>query len=346
MLLDLDERLHRPDKMFVLAEVLAEAGVPAATLLEGSGLAPADLQQAATRVSIAQLLAVCERARRLSPDPALALRAGLRTRITHFGLYGYALLASPTPRQAIEVALRYRALASPLIGLGFAVDGDEAVWSFDDPLDLGPASAAFRFVVELQLGTLLALHRDLLGPTLAPRRVRLRQGAPAHAAAYPALLHCPADFEQTADELRFDAVWLDRPLAFANPASAEAARRTCEQQLAEIDGAAGLAGRVARRLLRTPGRFPDLPAVAAELGLHPRTLRRHLQAGGRSFQQLRDEVRLKMARDYLRDTRLSTEDIAAALGFSDAANFRHAFKRWSGQAPATWRQAQRGARPA
>jgi len=94
---------------------------------------------------------------------------------------------------------------------------------------------------------------------------------------------------------------------------------------------------VAGLLLRTPGQFPDIETVAAQMAISSRTLRRRLLAEGSSFQQLLDEVRHQLALDYLRRTRMSTEDIAAALGFSDAANFRHAFKRWSGLSPAAWR---------
>ena len=32
---------------------------------------------------------------------------------------------------------------------------------------------------------------------------------------------------------------------------------------------------------------------------------------------------------YLRDTTLTVEDIAVAVGFSDGAGFRHAFHRWT-----------------
>ena len=40
---------------------------------------------------------------------------------------------------------------------------------------------------------------------------------------------------------------------------------------------------------------------------------------------------------YLRDTSMSLEDIAYRLRFSDAANFRHAFKRWTGKSPGEYR---------
>jgi AraC-like DNA-binding protein len=158
-------------------------------------------------------------------------------------------------------------------------------------------------------------------------------------------------FGEPADELCFDAAWLDHALAFASPMDAELARRTCDQLLAEMQDArdaarpAGVAARVAALLLRSPGRLPDAGTVAERLGLHERSLRRHLRAEGRSFQALRDEIRCRLAREYLRDTQLSTEDIAAALGFGDAANFRHAFKRWTGESPGAVRRGRPRADP-
>jgi AraC-like DNA-binding protein len=277
-------------------------------------------------------------AQRLATDPGLALRTGARIRITHFGLYGYALLASPAPRQAIDFAIKYRALASPIIGLAFRQEGDEAVWSFDDVLGLGAGSELFRFVFELQLGTQLSLHRDLLGAALSPSRVRASYPAPAHAALYGELLGCPVEFDAGVNELRFDARWLDQPLAFANPITAAVVQETCDQLLAEMRGAAGLAGRLAGLLLQVPGRFPDIEAASAQLQMTSRTLRRRLAAEGSSYQQVLDTVRRQLAIDYLQHTRMSVDDIASSLGFSDAANFRHAFKRWTGHTTSAYRQ--------
>lgn len=333
----LDDRLHRPDKIAVLVDALAALGVPAEAVLAGSGLAVAALRDAATRVSVRQLLVVHEQAQRLSPDPALALRTGARIRLTHFGLYGYALLASTTPRQAIDFAIKYRALASPLIGLAFGLDGDEAVWSFDDVLGLGTGSDLFRFVFELQLGTQMSLHRDLLGAALSPTRVRARYAAPPHAAQYGEWLGCPVAFGSAANEVRFESRWLAHPLAFANPITATVVQQTCDQLLAEMQGAAGLAGRLANLLLQSPGHFPDIETASAALQMTSRTLRRRLAAEGSAYQQVLDAVRRQLAIDYLQRTAMSVDDIAASLGFSDAANFRHAFKRWTGRTTRAYR---------
>jgi AraC-like DNA-binding protein len=46
---------------------------------------------------------------------------------------------------------------------------------------------------------------------------------------------------------------------------------------------------------------------------------------------------MRLAIDYLSQTRMTNEEIAIRLGYSDAANFRHAFLRWTGRSPSEFR---------
>jgi len=46
-----------------------------------------------------------------------------------------------------------------------------------------------------------------------------------------------------------------------------------------------------------------------------------------------DEVRYRLALEYLHNTHLATDEIAHLLGFNNATNFRRAFKRWSSMTP-------------
>jgi hypothetical protein len=52
--------------------------------------------------------------------------------------------------------------------------------------------------------------------------------------------------------------------------------------------------------------------------MNDRSLRRKLRQQGLSYRGLLDELRTQIAVKYLRTTRLSNDDIALALGFSDA----------------------------
>lgn len=334
-----DDRIEPPHKIAVLVDILGEEGVRPEDVLAGSGIEPSQVRAPETRISARQLLTVCDNALRLSRDPCLAIKAGKRIHITHFGLYGYALLSSSTPRDAIDFALKYRPLAVSLVGLRFMEDASAGVWELSDPLSLGTHSALFRFVIEFQLGTLLSLHSDILGRPVKPLDIGVVYPAPPHAAGYEALLNCPVRFAQTRNEIRFSQDWLEQKLAFANPITAALVRETCDQLLTDLKAASGLAGTVFNLLMERPGQFPDVEAVAAQLHMTSRTLRRKLQAQDTSYQSILAEVRKQLAIDYLRKTRMSTEDIAVSLGFSDAANFRNAFKRWTGRTPGEFRSA-------
>ena len=100
---------------------------------------------------------------------------------------------------------------------------------------------------------------------------------------------------------------------------------------------AGITRRVYQELTRTPGRFPEIDAIAESLCMTSRTLRRKLEAEGTSYSDLLTSVRKALAIDYLTTTLLSTEDVALTLGFSDAVSFRHAFMRWTGLTPNEYR---------
>ena len=107
----------------------------------------------------------------------------------------------------------------------------------------------------------------------------------------------------------------------------------CDELLSELKSRIGVAGEIRALLLRDITNPPTLAAIAKLLEVSDRSLRRQLRDQGISFRGLLDELRTQIALKYLRTTKLANEDIALALGFSDAANFRRAFRRWTNKSP-------------
>ncbi|EAT12179.1 helix-turn-helix transcriptional regulator [Bermanella marisrubri] len=93
-------------------------------------------------------------------------------------------------------------------------------------------------------------------------------------------------------------------------------------------------------LITSMGDFPNFPMLASAFNMSGRTLRRQLANMGTSYQKLLDDFRSERAKYYLTDSQYTTEEIADKLGFSDVANFRHAFKKWVGVSPAVYRNTQ------
>jgi AraC-like DNA-binding protein len=107
----------------------------------------------------------------------------------------------------------------------------------------------------------------------------------------------------------------------------------CDDLLGDLTLRIGTAGRIRAILLRDIANPPTFDVTAKLLDVNARSLRRQLRQQGISFRGLRDELRAQLALKYLSSTDLANEDIALALGFSDAANFRRAFHRWTNKSP-------------
>ena len=131
---------------------------------------------------------------------------------------------------------------------------------------------------------------------------------------------------------------LDLSVVFADPATAAACEKRCKALIGNMTQAGSFVDQIRQVILMLPCESRNLTCVAEEMNMSSRSLRRKLSVEQTSFQILLDEIRLKLALDYLKTTELTLEDISPLLGFSDASNFRQAFKKWTGQAPAMFRR--------
>jgi AraC-like DNA-binding protein len=94
-----------------------------------------------------------------------------------------------------------------------------------------------------------------------------------------------------------------------------------------------LCNSVRRMLFLCPEAVPSVAEMAAKQRMSARTFRRYLANQNTTFVQILDEVRFELAVRYLKDRDLTTELIAQKLGYSEGANFRAAFRRWTGSSP-------------
>ena len=123
-----------------------------------------------------------------------------------------------------------------------------------------------------------------------------------------------------------------------NSEASEFCQQQCQLLIAKLSSSSSFIDEVRQLILARPGYFPSLEQVAATRNIMARTLRRRLAQEGSNFQLLLDEIRFKLARDYLEQTCINLEEISDLLGYSEPGNFSHAFKRWSGLAPRQWRK--------
>jgi AraC-like DNA-binding protein len=247
------------------------------------------------------------------------------------------MLSSPSFRETLSFAVRYHRLATPLTDLSVGEEGDRAWWSTAPLAHPLVDMDLYRFIVEMQCGVLTSLHRDLMGSSFSPTETEVTFRAPTNAGDYASAFGCPVSFARDGNLFVFDRAWLDRPAELGNRIVYPTIVALCDALLEELDRREGVAGKVRRSILAGSPGSPSFEAVVQELGLSARTLRRRLSEEHTSFRRIVDELRAEMAIEYLRETDLSLDEIASTLGFSEAAAFRHAFRRWTKAAPSRFR---------
>lgn len=312
----------------VLARFLRRHGIAAPTLLEGTGVPLAALQDPEAYLTIAQTERVIARATTLVPRPALGFEYGLELDLSAHGLLGFSVLRRASVRELTRMLVDYLRIRLPLMELSLAQHANtaelrvEPSWEF--PL-------ARQFIVEAYMGSIYALAAPAL------RDIELCFGFPRpRTVLYERLVRCPVSYDHPASHLRVQLGVADtRPLDLRQ--TPLYAHQSARAELQE-EGVYGIALRVRHCIMRDPGRHSTLEGVAAELGLSPRSLRRHLQAGGESFTDIRNRIRRQFAIRYLRGSNLSLEAIAGRLGYGDQASFTRAFREWTGTSPGRFRR--------
>ena len=325
----------------VMIEFAAEHGVDSARLLAGSGIAPATLTDPGAQIPAeAELAVVRNLVAELGDIPALGVEVGRRYRLSTFGIFGFACVTSPTLREAISLAMRY-------YRLGFAFCTPIVEYRRDDVVawihhELIPPDVQ-TFLVERDI---VAMHRvmaDLLGHDFSFARMEFGYDEPPYADRLEAVLGARPRFGRAHTMFTVAPEILAQPLPQANQQTWAVCIAQCRDLVQRRSARTGIAAEVRERLLPGSGATgittpPPIEAVARELNMSVRTLRRRLTEAGTSYRALLDEVRRALAQEMLSGTPLTIDDIAIRLGYAEATPFIHAFKRWTGTTPAAYRR--------
>lgn len=314
----------------LLVDFGTQFGVPAPTLLRGSGVGPAVLTDPTAQVDArAELSVIRNLCRELGQRPGLGLEVGTRYRLAAFGVFGFACMSSPTFGEAVALGMRYLDLSFtfciPIVTTG----PDEIRMELHDervPLDVR------QFLVERDVSATFTMVADLLGAPLTPTTLQFRFPRPAYADRFTELLGAVATFDAPTHAATFSPDSLDRPLPQANRNTVALCEAQCRALVEARRARIGLAHEV-RKAIMGIGGAADMDTVARDLGLSTRHLRRQLAEAGTSYRALREEVLETLALELLDLGVLSVEDVAVRLGYAEASSFIHAFKQWTGRTP-------------
>ena len=328
------ERLIRSASLAGYVDLVQSLGHDPYALLRGVGLSARLLGNPETPIPSHAVRELLEVTARTTGAEDFALRLAARRTFSNLGPISLVLKEEPTPRQALDTLCRYLKLLSAAL-VAHVEDAGPAVIIREDLLPI--AGVATRQSMELAVGVMFRILRELIGPRWTPLQVCFTHRAPADGTAHRAFFGCAPTFNHAFNGLVCAVADLQLPRTPDDPGAARFARDYLELALRRRgEGASASCRALVIALL--PGGRCTAQQVARHLGIDRRTLHRHLDAEGQTFSALLDEVRRDLVLRHLRESDLPLGEVAGLLGFAAPSGFSHWFRATFGASVTEWRR--------
>jgi AraC-like DNA-binding protein len=320
---------------------LDRRGIDPEPALIGAGISRRQLSQDDVGLPVGCQYRFLELAAAEANDQLLGLHVAAEMDLRSIGILFYLTGSAPTVSEALENLVRYSQTTNEALAVEISRRRDETILAvrhvqeFDEPHRQFFELLAHWFVRTLHKET----NRDF---TLS--RVTFTHARNSDLKEVHHLLRCPVEFAQAVDSWILPQRVMDLPIVSGDSQLLKILSAHADDLLAARHSATGLQSMVANQLASLlPSGESRAAVVARQLGMSQRSLTRHLAEEGTNFGEILEQLRQRLAARYLADDRMSVQQIAWLLGYSEVGAFNHAYKRWTGTTPRQTRQ-PRGAR--
>jgi AraC-like DNA-binding protein len=324
-----------------LLEFAVARGADEAALLRSASIARASLDDQDNRLPFGCFVALMRHAKALTENPALPLEFGADSDFRKWSVVGLLAHAAADMLEAMAQLNRYGRLVVEVDGVG---DGPRfenvfrhgELWLVDRRAD----PDAFPELTESTWSRFICSARENFPHATFALAAHVTHPEPAHRAMYNRLWQVPVTFNSSWNAIKVHPAWPKVKIDGGNRYVFGVLTERGDALLRELQERRSARGGVERLLLpRLHTGEANIETIAAQLGVSRQTLYRNLKAEGVTFEQVLDELRHRMALDYLAARKVSVNETAYLVGFSDPASFSRAFKRWTGKNPRDARRA-------
>jgi AraC-like DNA-binding protein len=310
---------------------LDKNGLDAEPLLSSAGLSRSQLSQERGGVSVASQCRFLELAAVKTNDSLLGLHVAAKMDLRDAGILFYLTASSATVAEALEHLVRYAATTNEAVLAQVSRHNLETVLTARHVLAVDEPRRQFSEF--LALAVISALHRET-NRDFVPSRVTFVHARNSDLREIHRLLRCPVEFAQATDSWVFPQSVMELPIISQDSRLLQILEAHADDLISERHTLVGLRGLVENHLRNVlPSGEVQAAVIAQQLGMSARSFTRRLAQEGTTFSEILDRLRNRLALGYLEDQRMSLQQIAWLLGYSEGSAFNHAFKRWFGTSP-------------
>lgn len=247
----------------------------------------------------------------------------------------FGLLASTceTLADVLKYQIRFSELVRNFDHFELVTEGDNLIirWSSQSPI-------SFHLVEEIFSRRSAFIHNYVIVPVdTTLKQMQFKHGLGNRDHGYiERVMGCPVKFDQPYDQITCDKVALNYPLKAPDRDLLQFYETLAQKKLVEITQNT-VVEKVSQLLVNALPEVLTLDYLSQNLSVSPRTLQRQLQKNGYTLKDLCNEVKRKVALEYLKAGH-SLLAITIKLGFSEQSAFQRAFKRWQGCTPKEYQQ--------
>lgn len=192
------------------------------------------------------------------------------------------------------------------------------------------------FLIETEMVFLINILRKATKEHIVPVEIRMQQ--PVSDKAFSEYAGCPVvQIDENAVIFRTEDMLM--PFISFNEGMWDFFEPELQKRLYEMEKDDSISARVRSALTELlPAGSGTVEDVAEKLGISKRTLQRKLTEEGTSFQKQLNGTRELLAKNYIRNTDMSSEDIAFLLGYQEINSFLRAFSLWTGMGISEYRK--------
>ena len=268
----------------------------------------------------------------MNSDPEMPIGIATANQIEAFSAPIFASYCSKNGLVCIERLARYKRLIGPMVML-IREDEDVVYIEFtteDNVLKLP------QFLVETEFVFLVNLIRKATKEAINPKFVHMIQPVEADALNTYFGVNVQKGYINQIAFLKTD---LEKPFVSYDDSMWSYFEPELSKRLAELDVDESTSARVRSALTELlPGGVSNIDDVAKKLGMSKRTLQRKLAEENTTFQKQLNNTRELLAIHYIRNTNMTSNDIAFLLGYQELNSFLRAFSVWTGMSVSEYRK--------
>ena len=300
-------------------------------LLRMGGMTLADLAQPDSRIPLGLIEGLLQ-ANRKSPA-LIAIESASAVQLTSQGALSVLLMTASTVREALYLTERF----IPLLVSGLALHLEEDEHHGYLFISLHTGYPAINQAIVFYIATAIRRLTTLALGGVSHLTMQVAMPLPEGLEHNPLFNIRDWQFNAPLNCLLMEKSLLDQSGYFVDPTAHAIARETCEKMLAEMNLQPSIVTTV-KHIIAAAALPPSQEDVAEALHFSRNTLKRRLAKEGLTFNALIQSYKQEQAVKLLCGTTMSLQRIAEQLGYADATNFSHAFKRWTGSSPAAYRR--------